>query len=163
MSDIQALCEGVAANLLSIRNSDPKLVKQVHPFQLTNPTATSLMVYGVLEFDYVTYGSPAQPPGMRYLIGVEAWIGLASDIGSQIKLRSLLAAVGDDSLVAAVEAAGTERARLTARLNSDGELTEDQPPACEQISFEEYRGSAKVLGDNATEYLTATWVFEVLT
>jgi hypothetical protein len=161
--DITAICEGIAANLATIRDNDPTLVKQIHPFPLRNPTGTALLVHGIVEQEYLTFGSVEQPPGMRYLVGVEAYFGTADQIGNHQKLRRLLTSVGDDSLVSAVEAEGTERARLTARLNHDGELLEDQDPACESISFEEYRGHAYITAPNNTEYMVATWIFEVMT
>lgn len=156
--DIQAVCEGIAANLATIRDRDLNLVKQVSPFPLDNPTGPSLLVHGVLEIEYTTFGGPGVDPGMRLLVAVEAWLGKASDIGSHMKLRRLQAAVGEESVVAAVES----DARLTKRLDHSGELLEDQTPACEQISFEEYRGQTNFVAESGTTFLLATWVFEVL-
>jgi hypothetical protein len=162
VADVIAICEGIAANLATIRTADPTFIKQVHPVPLDSPTAPSLMVHGVVEMDYTTFGGPGVEPGMEYLVGVEAWLGKASEIGAHLKLRRLLAPIGDESLVAAVEAEGSDRRRLTARLDIDGVLTENLEPACESIAFEEYRGQTNFLHLNGTQYLTAVWIFRVV-
>lgn len=165
MSDLQNICEGIAANLATLRTNDPNFIKQVHPFPLASPTPPSLMVHGPTEggIEYTAFHGPDVEASMRYLIAVEAWLGLAEKQSAHRALRALLSPNADTSLVAAVEAAGGVRARLTARLNADGELSEDQDPACDTIAFEEYRGHSNFVAENGTVYLLATWVFEVLT
>lgn len=161
---IDEICEGIAANLHALRELDPPLLKQVHPFLLENPTAPSAMVGDPIEFTFESFTGPDDAGTVRWLIPVEVWLGTASDIGSRKRLRQLLAPAGASSLVAAVEAAGDlSRRRLTSRLNEEGELSTDQAPACDSIAFEEFRGSSRFLADNGTTYLLATWIFEVVT
>ena len=158
MAGLDEICSGIAANLWTLR---PEVVKQVHPFILENPTAPSLMVGEPVEFSYETFSGPDNPPGMRWLIPVEAYLGTASDIAARQTLRRLLAPTGETSLVAAVEAEGTPQSRLTSRLDHSFELLEDQAPAADSIAFEEFRGWSRVLGENGATYLNAVWVFEV--
>lgn len=157
--NLDAIGQGIAANLHALR--DQGILKQIHPYLLENPTAPSAMVGDPVEYSYETFSGPDAPPTMRWLIPIEVWLGTASDIRSRKTLRALLAPTGDASLVAAVEGTTPGGRRLTGRLNEDGELLEDQAPACDSIAFEEFRGSSRFLADNGTTYLLAVWVFEV--
>lgn len=146
----------MAANLDALRSAGH--VGQVSPFLLDNPTPPALMVAGVSEFEYTTFGSPEVPPGMRWQILIEACVGKTSDVGSQKILNALLAPTGSSSLVAAVEADGA----LTSRLNEEGTLRTDQEAAAEFVSFSEYRGQVNFVLENGIRVLLATWAFEVL-
>lgn len=156
MPDLTDIREGLAANLDVLRAAGH--VGQVSPFLLDNPTPPALMVAGVSELEFLTFGSVGNPPGVRWQFLIEACVGKTSDVGSQKILNALLAPTGSSSLVAAVEA----DAALTSRLNEEGTLRTGQEPAAESVSFTEYRGQTPFVLENGIRVLLATWAFEVL-
>jgi hypothetical protein len=159
MSSVADVCEGIAANLVALRESGA--VGHVSAYLERSPKTPYACVAGIdaTGIEYTTFGVPGSdtPPGMRYLIVVEA--GTSSlDIAEQDKLRALMAPAGDASLVAAVES----DTRLTRRLKKDGTI-ENADAAADAVAFAEFRGQTSFTFPSGVEVLLESWVFEVLT
>jgi hypothetical protein len=151
MADLKTIREGLAGNLAALRQA--KVVGQVSPYLLDNPTPPSLMVAGVEQFEFLGFGETA-----RWTILVEACLGLTADVGSQDVLNRLLAPTGATSVVAAAEA----DQRLTSRLDVRGVLTTGQAPAADSVAFSGYRGQSRFQLRNGSDVLLAVWAFEVI-
>ena len=153
MGDLQAIREGLAANLAALRTNET--VVQVSAYLLDNPTPPSLVVAGVDSDGYEEQAYTGQ--SVSYTILVEACLGLVADITSQKTLNRLLSPTGSASLVAAAKATPT----LTSRLNDDGTISTGQAAAAESIAFDGYRGQTRFVLSNGSEVLLATWAFTV--
>jgi hypothetical protein len=86
--------EGLAANLAGIAGV------QVSAYMLANPTPPTIHVYpGQIEYD------GAMIRGVdRWTMIVQAFVGLVSDIGAQVKLDTFIAPSGAGSVKAGLEA-----------------------------------------------------------
>ena len=159
MADLDAISQGLAANLAALKQAElaPRqpLIVQVSSFYLDRPSPPSAMVVGVDEIEYDT---AFQRGGDSWVLLIEVVLGTISDVGGQSVLRKLLAPTGDTSLKTAVE---SDR-RLTSRMDSQGRITADHDPACDDLRVTNYRGQRKVAIGGA-EALSAVWAVQVET
>lgn len=130
---------------------------QVSAYLLDNPTPPCLQVAGVDAdgMENITFGT-----SKRWVILIEACLGLVSDIGAQKLLNSLLS---EGAVAEAVESDQTPAGALYSRLSDDGVVTTGTTPACDSVAYLAYRGQAPTVLENGSRVLLATWAVEVLT
>lgn len=150
MADLDAIRQGLAANLVPLRTAG--IVGQVSAYLLDNPTPVSLQVVGVDQAEYDTQGFGANQHSWTFI--VEAALGLVSDIGAQKTLNGLL------ETNAVKDALETDRL-LTSRLGDTGQVTTGHTAAAQRLKVTRYRGHGRARFPNGVELLLATWEVEV--
>jgi hypothetical protein len=99
---------------------------------------------------------------MRFVFLVQVVLGDVSKPISQKILNRLLASIGNESLVAAIEADQS----LTSRYREDGagdfELAHSQMPAAQSVSFTGWRGQTLWTAPTGVVHVSGNWAFEVL-
>lgn len=161
MADLQAICEGLAANGAALKTAG--LIKQVSAYPLENPTAPALLVAGVepAGYEYVTFGGGAVEPSIRLSVLVQVVLGKLSAPVTFKLLHRLMAATGSESLVATIEA----DPQLTSRYQEDGtgdfDILTSQAAAADFVSFNAYRGQSIWTAESGIVYVSANWAFEV--
>jgi hypothetical protein len=101
MADLTTMRTGLAANLSTLTGI------QVSPYMLANPTPPTIHLYpggpaGDIEYDL------AMARGLdQWTFTVQAFVALAADIGSQVKLDQFIAPSGAQSVKAALESDDT--------------------------------------------------------
>lgn len=120
MSDMEAIRQGLAANLAAFKDGDDGA--QVSPYILEAPTPPTLHVMGpVADAERVDFGGQDE----EEFIVVQGFAAMISDIGGQKRLDRWWANTGADSVLAAIE---TDK-QLTSRLDEEGTLTTGQTAA----------------------------------
>lgn len=152
MPDLNAICEGLAANLTACLDDD--VVKTVTPWLDDNPTMPSLQVAGVQTMTRESYGDT-----YRITLLVQALIGRGSDQHSQKLLNRL--AVGDNTCTSVWDAIEANRT-LTARYNPADGLTTSQSAAADDVAVVSYDGAARFTNANGVDALVGTWTVQVL-
>lgn len=150
MPELDDICEGLAANLAAIPDT------QVSAYMLDNPTPGMLQVAGLDEIEYdKTFGRDD-----TLFVVVEGCASLAGgDIASQKRFRRWLASSGTESVKAAIEA---DR-QLTKRLQHDGTVQTGQPAAADTLRVTRFRGYRRHRLENGTEVLLGDWIVQVET
>lgn len=151
MADLDAIRQGLAANLVPLRTA--KIVGQVSAYLLDNPQPPCLQVAGVDETDYDTGGYGAGSSD-TWTILVEAALGLVNEMGAQKVLNALLET---DAVKDALESDIT----LTSRLQDNGVVLAGQAAAAEWVKVRRYRGQTRFRFPSGAEMLLATWETEV--
>lgn len=151
MADINAICEGLAANLTELLDDD--IVKTVTPWLDDNPTMPSVQVAGVQAMTRDAFGDSYQ-----ITLLVQALIGRASDQHSQKLLNQLVSGDGVTSVWDAIESNRT----LTSRFTPADGLTANQQPAADDVAVVSYDGAARFTNQNGVDALVGTWTVTVL-
>lgn len=155
MADITAIRRGLAALLRDVLPEDEG---HVYPWLQDNPMPPTLCVAGI-ERDGLTYVTFGDPPGIEANFVVEAWLGAASDVGSQRFLDGLLST---DAVATALEADGDSGGALYSRLQDDGTVLTDQDAAADSVAVMSYLGQTRLARGTGHDVLLAQWLVKVL-
>lgn len=124
MATLEDIRQGLAANLAALRSGDDGC--QVSPYMLGAPVPPTLLVMGPIDdAERIDFGGEDE----ELFIVVQGFAAMVEDIAGQKRLDRWWSNVGDDSVTAALEA----DKQLTSRLDDEGNVTDDQDPACADL------------------------------